>query len=164
MGEKGSGKTSLIQQVLAQIDTSVTVGGIRTHFEIKSQNEKTLFLSPYNRGTNIPVMHFLNGCITVYNEKFENEGVEFITKAQSSQLIVIDELGRFEQDCEQFKNAIYTCLKKTNPIIGVLQIQKGSTWLDEIQHHPNVTTLFLNSQNKNEIKAMIIKHIHSIFL
>ncbi len=156
-GKSGLGKTTLIKNVLAHCNSDFIVSGFQTHFIKKNHNEKTLYISPAKSFFNSkkPVMEYLNGRMTVHSKTFETFGVSLLKNTKKSSLIIMDELGRFENDCELFKSSVFECLERKTPILGVLQIQEQESWLDSIKAHPNVTVLNITEENRNEIEKEI---------
>ncbi len=165
-GEKGCGKTSLIKDILAQLDSKVTVGGFFSTFNTVSDKEKTLHLSSLKKETHnhIRLMHWLDGAITIYREGFETHGTQILQEACSKDLIIMDELGRFEQNCEKFKHSVFKCLNEMTPVLGVVQMQSRPTWLDDIKSHPKVTIVHIEEENRLEVKQAIIEHLCNTLL
>ncbi len=159
-GEKGCGKSSLIKNILAHISKNANIAGFYTFFNPISSDEKLLYLSPIQTklGDQRLIMHWQSGTITTYNDTFESFGVKILNNTDNADIIIMDELGRFEQKCESFKYNVYKTLNGIIPILGVLQIQNTQSWLDTIIKHPNVSILHVTAKNRNKIEKILIEH------
>lgn len=103
---------------------------------------------------------FTNGSrhFDVYTEVFDGHGVELLQNTAGKRLILMDEVGTAEKDCEQFHRQILETLSGDIPVLGVVQIRQGG-FLDEIRNHPNVRVITVTKENRNSIPEQIIKAI-----
>lgn len=103
---------------------------------------------------------FLNGSrhFDVYTEVFEQHGVELLQNTAGKRLILMDEIGTAEKDCEQFRKQILKTLREDIPVLGVVQIREGG-FLDEIRSHPNVKVITVTKENRNSIPVQILEAI-----
>ncbi len=153
-GQSGIGKTYCLQLIIKSLSDKVCVGGFTTSFDIESTTEKTLYISSVGEKKACEkkaVMHWFSGTVSVFEEVFEHYGVELLQKAQNSNFLIMDELGRFEENCEQFKREIFKCLDGTIPILGVIRSLDYVTWLDDVKNHPNVTVLHVGKHDLDRI-------------
>ncbi len=165
MGECGIGKTSLIYGCLQHLKSDIKVGGFSTYFEKKSPEEKILYISPYNCENTVEtapqkkaVMHWLSGNITIFQNAFDEYGSQLLQQSINANLIVMDELGRFEENAEQFKKEVFNCLNGNIPVLGVIRKLDSTTWLDDVKNHPNVTILHIEKEHLEVTKKRITEH------
>lgn len=87
---------------------------------------------------------------------FENEGVNILNKALNSkaELILIDELGFFENEAENFKSKIIDVLESEKSVIGVLK-KKETKFLNSIKARNDITLIEVNEENRNYIEEKI---------
>ncbi len=158
-GQSGVGKSYLIQNVILDLQKDILVGGFATQFEVFSANEKTLYLSSVSTKSfshkKKPVMKWQSGSISIHEDIFESYGVNLLQNAKKTHLIIMDELGRFEENCELFKSEVFRCLDGTIPILGVIRTLEHATWLDDVKSHPNVTVLQVNKENLTVIEKAL---------
>ncbi len=165
MGECKIGKTKLIYECIQHLEETLKIGGFSTYFDKKSSQEKILYISPFNR-ENIDspslqkkaIMHWLSGNITVFKTGFDDYGSQLLQQSKNVDIIVMDELGRFEENAEQFKKEVIKCLDETIPILGVIRSLDYGTWLDEIKIHPNVTVLHVDKNNLDTVGKILLNH------
>ncbi len=154
-GQSGIGKTTLIQSIVTSLPDNISVGGFTTRFNIQSDKEKTLYISPFtvkNLNEKKTVMQWNSGSITIFDDIFESYGAELLQNSQNKNLIIMDELGRFEENCKHFKSEVFTCLDGKIPVLGVIRSLDYKTWLDEVKSHPNVMVLEVSKENIDVIE------------
>lgn len=153
-GRPRSGKTTLLQQALRNVD----FGGFAVQRLLK-QGETWAFRlldlsqEPYiaqiesSKPWDDIVIHMSEpgkwrGIKEVFNEK----GVLAVNRVLPHQLLVMDELGIFESDAHLFQNAVHHVMSSDCPILGVIK-QKSSPFLDSIRSRTSITILTIDPAN-----------------
>ena len=119
------GKSSAINTFLNSFQG--TIGGFNTFrvtqdgkvigFSMKDINVSEVHISAYiakqtEKGSWIPVL-----------DTFNDIGVDILKKALADKvdIIIMDELGFFEENAHPFQRAVYECLSSEIPVLGVIK-------------------------------------------
>ena len=88
----------------------------------------------------------------IFPEIFETAGAMALREAlsQKPNLVVMDELGIFEENCEAFKEAVFACLSSAIPVLGVLK-KADSGFLNGIRRRPDVEVIEVTAENRDHI-------------
>jgi nucleoside-triphosphatase len=84
----------------------------------------------------------------VYPEVFDNCGVKLLNSSKN--IILIDELGRFELDAEKFKEKIFALLESDILLIGVIKAEYNK-FLDKIRAREDIEIFETTKTNRNKI-------------
>ncbi len=149
-GDKRIGKSTAIQKALR--NTTIPYSGFLT---VKSTDfwpgKTSVHLLSFS-GKMIPDQsNFLFFC----GEKNEHVSARFDALSdqlfdQNSRLIIMDELGRFEENAFFFQERIISALNGTIPVLGVLQ-KCESVFLKKISAHPDVKVIYLTADNRDQV-------------
>lgn len=90
----------------------------------------------------------------VYPEVFDNCGVKLLNSSKN--IILIDELGRFELDAEEFKDKIFSLLDSDKLLIGVIKAE-SNIFLDKIKAREDVKVFKTTKDNRNEIYNFLLE-------
>lgn len=165
-GDVQSGKSTVLQKVLARLN--VSVGGFQTGFgSDRGEADRWLYLWDAS-GVPAPdqdhgVVHFTEGARPeVFSDRFNELGGGALRRARESgaDLILMDECGRFEGQAGEFQREIFTALDGDVPVLGVVR-QGYNGWLDEIRSHPNVTLITVTQENRDNLPDEIISMIET---
>lgn len=160
-GDVQSGKSTVIQKVLARLD--VPVGGFQTSFgSDRAETDRWLYLWD---ASGVPALDQDHGVVRftgyarpeVFPDRFNKLGGGALRRARESGvgLILMDECGRFEGQAGEFQREIFAALDDEVPVLGVVR-QGYNGWLDEIRNHPNVTLITVTEENRDELPDEII--------
>lgn len=84
---------------------------------------------------------------TGFPEAFDQGGCAVLNSIpEDAELIVMDELGLFEQSAPLYCATIMRQLDQNTPVLGVLK-RRDTPFLDAIRQHPNVTIIEVAEQN-----------------
>jgi len=167
-GPKNSGKTSLLVELLNIFDFQLTgfvvmkkvkdnsplafyLVSAREYFENPEKvrlQEKNCFARRKNTGT-----HFWQ----INSEVFDQQGVKLLEQRDTSTLVVMDELGRFEINAVKFQNQVFQTFSSSLPVLGVLKDEKNS-FLNSVRARRD--TLILNLPDDNQ--RSVAKKLHDI--
>jgi nucleoside-triphosphatase len=159
-GKPGVGKTTVIQGALSRLALSlggfttqeIRRGGLRVGFSIRAVDsglEGVLahvdFPSPYRVGK-----------YGVDVEEMERVGVSALRRAlRSSELIVMDEIGRMENYCPSFQRVVLDALDAPQSVLGTLQM-RSTSFLDRIRRRPDVTVRLVTPQNRDNLPGELV--------
>ncbi len=159
-GRPGVGKTTVIQRVLSRLGCrlggfttqEIRRAGLRVGFSIKAVDDGQEGIlahiespSPYRvskYGVNV--------------DEMERVGVTALYRAlESSDLIVMDEIGRMENYCPTFQRAVVKALDASQPVLGTLQM-RSTPFLEAIRQRPDVTLRMVTPQNRDALPAELV--------
>ncbi|MFI3257649.1 MAG: nucleoside-triphosphatase [Spirochaetales bacterium] len=165
-GDLQCGKTTIIRTILAKLPKTYCLAGFSTFFvQQNAQSDvqaetKYLYIADINSpprtdSANEMKNHRLvversNKKTTIYTENFNTYAVKLIQNKPAN-IIIMDECGRFESDCETFKQAVFSCLQEDIPILGTVRKLHYPSWLDDIKNHQNVLLIDVHKKNISEI-------------
>ncbi|MFV0481132.1 MAG: nucleoside-triphosphatase [Campylobacteraceae bacterium] len=158
-GEKGVGKTTLLNKILD--DFNFDVGGHFTTREFK------------NGG----VIFYMNDYITkevklfadfsnfeqkkVIKETFEVFGVNLLQNAlKQKDVIVLDELGPMEENFTDFKKSVYDVLDSPKLTLGILK-ECDSPFIDSIMKRSDTKVIKVTKENRNTLFDEFKKDVKS---
>lgn len=160
-GKPGSGKTTLIKEILKEISFSASgfyteeirqENGRRKGFKIITLEGKERILADRQAKTSFRI-----SCYGVLLENLEKIGVESILKAiKEKKICVIDEIGPMEMKSEKFKKAVLEALESESRVLATICVKKDP-FLETIKKRKDTKIFYLTWQNKEETKKQIIK-------
>jgi nucleoside-triphosphatase THEP1 len=159
-GRPGVGKTTIIQRIISQLTCrlggfttqEIRRGDLRVGFSIRAVDDDQEGIlahidspSPYRvskYGVNV--------------DEMERVGVAALCRAlESSDLIVMDEIGRMENYCPTFRRAVLDGLDASQMVLGTLQM-RSTPFLDAIRQRPDVIVKLVTSQNRDGLPVKLL--------
>ena len=160
-GRPGIGKTTLIKKLIEA--SSLSKGGFYTE-EVREQGQRVGFSLTTLDGKRSLLAHlkiknpYRVGRYGVDIGTFEAIGVESIRKAiSSSELIIIDEIGRMELFSKKFREVVLQALK-TGRVLATIKKGKGG-FIDEIKSRKDVRVLEVNLENRKTLSSELAKTV-----
>jgi len=167
-GEKGCGKTTLINKFASQ--SSLICTGFKMKWQFNDNLIKThLTILPYNENSKfnpssgeLPESNYIaghwNGFRAVPScEGFENAGVKILeesllvsTKNPERYLIIMDELGILEKEAANFKDAVIKALDSEVRVLGVLK-KKTSFFSEILSERSDTLIVEINQENREVV-------------
>jgi len=91
-------------------------------------------------------------------DTFNDMGVRILKKALEDKvdLIIMDELGFFEEYAYPFQEAVYECLDSDIPVLGVIKTAPSS-FLNHLRERKDIQILEITKENRGEIPNKISK-------
>lgn len=156
-GEKGIGKTTIIYKILDHLNCDVDgytvkpiVHGTLKDFyitSIKDDTKKALMATGDITKRKI---------INIYEDSLNNFGAELINNCiKTNDIIVLDEIGFIESNCNNFKNAITSALNSNKVVLGVLKEFNGD-FINNIRSRDDVILFVVNQKNRAQIPVVIL--------
>lgn len=143
-GPHGSGKTTLIQHVVAP------VGGTAEGFyttELREQGRRVGFELVTLAGERVLLAHvqcaspYRVGRYDVDLEALDRVGVAALRQAlDTGQLVVVDEIGKMELGSAAFREAVQEALEAGVWLVGTI-LQAAHPWADRLKQAPRVRVL-----------------------
>lgn len=150
-GEKQIGKSTIINRIIQ--DFSGKICGFKTLLE-KNEHRQFYFYS-LNSNFRIDEKVYIckkssNNKLEGISESFDKTGVEILRDCinSSQNIIIMDELGTFENDAYKFHEAVYECLNSKYPVVGVIK-DKSSLFLDTIKKRKDVEVHYITKDNRD---------------
>ncbi|MFH1015999.1 MAG: NTPase [Chloroflexota bacterium] len=153
-GKPGTGKTSLIKQVAA--DLKGRAGGFYTE-EIRSQGSRLGFRLVTLDGQEAILAHvdirspYGVSKYGVDIAAIDRVGVAALRHAAGqSELIIIDEIGKMEFFSDNFRAAVREIINGGKKILGTIMLA-SHPWADEIKRHPQVKLVTVTRDNHQRV-------------
>ncbi len=161
-GDKNVGKTTLVNHLFT-IFSEYSIG-IETKEYQKQKKRIGFFIRKFHT---IESFHQKN-CIAyisaqntpiIQKKTFEIKGVELCKHILKSErkICFIDEIGFFEQDCQQYKMVLNQVLSQENKIIIAILRNQDLEFLNQLKIGREV--IYLTKQNREAVKEELIKRI-----
>jgi len=157
-GMPGSGKTSLVKQVVATMRGRA--GGFYTE-EIRSQGIREGFRLVTLKGETAVLAHInihSPYCVSKYGvdiQGLETLGVSSLqTAVQRRELVIVDEIGRMELFSSKFKSVVLEIFDSGVKVLGTIML-KPDPWADALKCKPQVQTITVTRSNQPEVLTRI---------
>jgi len=158
-GQPGTGKTALIKEALAKTRVKaagfyteeIRAGGIRQGFKIITLDGQEVILAHVGISSPYRVSKY-----RVDTAALDRVGVSALRRAAHEfDLIVIDEIGKMELLSPQFREAVTKAISSDKKVLGTI-IFNRHPFADEIKCHPEVETLLVTRDNRNEVMTKVL--------
>lgn len=166
-GRPGSGKTTLIAEVVAALGhraggfytRELRAGGRRVGFEVVTLDGRRGRLAHVD----LPGLQRV-GKYGVDLESFEAAGVDALEQAvREAELIVIDEIGKMELLSGRFRRAVEEAVASGKPILATVMLAPNP-WVDRLKSHPGARVITLSPENRAEVRAEIRRWLNGLGL
>ncbi len=152
-GRPGTGKTSLIKQVVAHMRGKA--GGFYTE-EIRSQGVREGFRLVTLDGEEVILAHVRihsSYRVSKYGvdiEGLDRVGVPALHKAAQQDLVVIDEIGKMELFSANFREAVSQMIDSGKRILGTIMLNPNP-WADAIKCQPQVNLINVTRDSYRQV-------------
>ena len=157
-GRPGSGKTTVIGQVVASLPRGAATGfftrelrerGTRRGFEVETLDGRAAVLADVaGEGPRI-------GRYRVRLHELERIGVPALALRGGVRLIVVDEIGRMECLSQPFCDAVRQALDSPIPVLGTIARQ-GDGFIAAVRRRSDVTIMEVTAENRDRLPATIL--------
>ncbi len=153
-GRPGTGKTSLIKRVVAQMKGEA--GGFYTE-EIRSQGVREGFRLVTLDGEQVTLAHvnihspYRVSKYGVDIDGLEQVGVPALHKAaEECDLVVVDEIGKMELFSAKFRETIPRVIGSGRRVLGTIMLNPNP-WADAIKRQPQVNLITVTRANHQQV-------------
>ena len=158
------GKSTLINWILDNCSFS-DIAGFRTSRYYNNKKLEGFYIEDIRNKSENPKDKFIGRCINKDNwvsipSTFDDYGVEILKGALeiNPRLIVMDELGFFENEADEFQEMVLRVLDSEIPVLGVLK-QKQTPFLDKIRNRDDVNLITISPDNRDEMCLVLAERI-----
>ncbi|MDY6894035.1 MAG: nucleoside-triphosphatase [Thermotogota bacterium] len=169
-GTVGVGKSTIIGKVIKQL--SLKTSGFSVAREGKKNNWNSFYLvdasslnkdeqprkSEYNRFA-FRKDYSKNWEINI--QVFDEIGVQLLTNIDDADVVIMDELGRFELTAYKFQKKVEKVLSSDKPVLGVIKDESNS-FLDRIRNRKDVQIFRVTLENREEVYKEVLNLIKQI--
>lgn len=161
-GDRYTGKTYFIRRIIERFGNSMRLAGF---FTWKSADHTVRFRA----WDNFELMEhgpteilYREDDQIIRQQVFEELGVRSIEHAmERSELMVFDELGRFEASCEGFKEAIRKALAHETPVFAALK-SEINPFLDSLREREDVSLFTITLSTREEVFGKVADRLDEI--
>ena len=153
-GRPGTGKTSLIKQVVAGLGGKA--GGFYTE-EIRSHRVREGFRMVTLDGRSAILAHIniqSHYRVSKYGvdlDSLDRVGVSALHEAaRGCDLVVIDEIGKMELFSASFREAVSRIIESGKKVLGTIMLNPNP-WADALKHRPEVNLVTVTRDNHREV-------------
>ena len=160
-GKIGSGEDSLLLRLMKEI--RLPLAGLRTLLDPEQ-------IDPENGGAKIymyPITadpdaypdseeNFVGACTgqsrNINHDTFRNLGVLLLSDLPMNAAVIIDEIGFFEEDVEEYTNRIFTLLEDPDhPVLAVVKTRYECPFLTKVKSYPGTSFYQVTEENREEL-------------
>ncbi len=159
-GRPGTGKTSLIKQVAAQMKgkaggfytEEIRIKGVREGFRLVTLDGEETILAHVNIHSPYRVSKY-----GVDIDGLERVGVPALHKAaQQCDLVIIDEIGKMELFSAHFRETVSQMIGNGKRILGTIMLNPNP-WADAIKRQPQVNLITVTRANYQEVLEELLR-------
>jgi nucleoside-triphosphatase len=158
-GEPGTGKTTIIKEVLSKVNKSA--GGLYTE-EIRSQGVRQGFQIITLDGQSAVLSHtgvrspHRVGKYGVDTDSMDKVAVPALKQAiQTKDIIIIDEVGKMELFSQAFRDAVIEALQSEKKVLGTIMLA-SHPWADKIKERPEVEVIIVTRFNRSDVTDRLL--------
>ena len=160
-GEIQVGKTTIIRNFISQ--AGLSADGLMTYWNKEKGKDRSLYMAPYSIEYCLAERHLImhgEDCrllsLETMSQIFDGFGTEILSKSGRCDVIVMDELGKFESKALAFQKAVTQHINGDIPILGVIQPVR-TEFLDKIRLHHKVEVREVTVKNRGEILEWLLQ-------
>ena len=94
-------------------------------------------------------------------EVFDTLGAAYIRAGKPDGILVMDEIGFFEQDAERFQSAVFDALDGDIPVLAAVKAREGIPFLEKVRTHPNADLFILTAENRDALYEELKERIRA---
>jgi len=169
-GSVGVGKSTIIRKVIKQL--SLNVSGFSVDREGKKNDWNSFYLveaSSYNNDEQSKKSEFNRFAFRndysknweINIQVFDEIGVQLLTNIDYADVVIMDELGRFELSAYQFQKKVEEVLTSDKPVLGVIK-DESNAFLDKIRNRKDVQIFRVTLENREEVYKKVLSLIKQI--
>ena len=157
-GARGVGKTTLIKRLLCELDIQ-DIGGFWTkREEPNKEGVSNVYIHDASKNDfSFEDKNFIGMCVNQHSAPnplaFDTYGAEILKSIDVNKIVIMDEIGFFENEAYKFQDAVKEVLSSDKIVIAAIK-DKSTKFLDFIRDN-NVNVFCLTEQNRDEIFLQI---------
>ena len=155
-GPKHCGKSTLVSKIIENYRGRIS--GFISEFDDRSSDTRKLLIRSINGADNACAVTWSNSSYSVNFDVFDIFAPELIDL--SSDLIVFDELGKFESSCNKLQDAVEQAFSSATDVIAVLRLD-APAWINELKLRSDVMVIIVNTENRDNLVCEINDLINS---
>ena len=149
------GKSTVIQHFLEK--TGLSADGFKTLWNNRYGSSRGLYIYPFGEGTGHLCFRYRPSTgAEIFNEAFDVYGADILRNSGKRDIVIMDELGRFEKNAINFHNAVLETLDKDVPVLGVIK-PESLPLLDAVRAHSKVKTIEVTLENRDEVLSQLLE-------
>ncbi len=159
-GPKHCGKSTLIKKIINKHKGCIS--GFISEFDDRTSSCRQLQIRSIDGDECACAVKWENGSYTVNYEIFDKFAPCLIDL--SSDLIIIDELGKFEASCENLRLAVEKAFSSSGNLIAVLRLDAPS-WINDLKLRSDALVINVNDKNRDSLAdniTMLINHKNNV--
>ncbi|HAQ39610.1 MAG TPA: hypothetical protein DCM73_01435 [Clostridiales bacterium] len=163
-GDIKVGKSTIIDYLIRNLKINKEqLGGFYTNAYVENNKVKGFYIEPVNYDLEIPEIQERLIGFTPDGQRwlgvkstFNNFGTQILDSCMKNQyrLIVMDELGFFENDAVCFQNKVHEVLSGNNRVIGCIK-PVSTPFMDSIRKRKDVTEVRITKSNRDTIPLIL---------
>ena len=152
-GPKHVGKSTALFSALLKFP--VTLGGFRVDRVFEGRRLRAFRIIDLDTSSSADISTARKGVWDIHLEAFETVGAEAVRRGiRSADLVVMDELGRFELRAYGFRQAVTDALDSPVPVVGVLK-EDDNPFLKEIRSRDDTEILEVTEESRDDIRRYV---------
>lgn len=164
-GKISVGKSTVLEKVLCHhLFRELKIGGFRIRKLIENGTHTGYLLDVIN-GESVTFAHVHRQTDQKFNRYFVDPSVFEIwgvfalqSALENADVIVLDEIGIIEKDCDTFKRSVFECLDSEKIVFGIYQ--QRADWFAKSLNERNDSVVFkVTLHNRNYIYKKIIEQL-----
>lgn len=160
-GPKHIGKSTILFSALEKYP--VSLGGFRVDRVFQGRRLRAFSIIDLDTSSSANISTARKGGWDIHIEAFETVGAEAVRHGiRSKDLIVMDELGRFEIPAHGFRQAVTEALDSPVPVIGVLK-EDDNPFLNGIRSRKDTEILEVTKENRDKVERNVENWLRQVF-
>ncbi len=153
-GPKHCGKSTIIRKLLDYFPGNVS--GFVTEFDDRSSSTRELRIRDISGFPSRCAVRWNNGTFELFSEAFEDFAPQTFDK--ETDLIIFDELGKFEKDCHNLESSVKKAFESPCPVLAVIRLDAAG-WMQELKNRNDVSLIYINETNRDSIPTHLLEMI-----
>ena len=163
-GQRGVGKSTLIEKLLREIDAPVKGFFTRSTPRDDRGYHSIYIFRPTDQEREMSRANHIGDCNgrdrTINLDVFETVGVDYLREgledAEITPVIAMDELGFMETEAATFRAAAMSCFDGDRHVLASIKANPRTEFLDAVRSHPKVEVFGITVENRNELCELLM--------
>lgn len=151
-GPKHCGKSTAVSKVINAFNGKIS--GFITEFENRESNTRRLTLRSVDSSKRCFAAIWNGETCEVFPDAFNTVGAALIDT--NCDLLVIDELGKFEKNCNKLEKAVSDAFSSpTNVLVSIRLDAEG--WMQALKKRDDVVVFYISDENRDKLPYELLK-------